>query len=67
VAQPFLPALSEVEGAVLFSPPSKPAFTAQEDLAFSLKSGKLLFMTFSFYSYAWRFTYRNNRVRVASV
>jgi len=36
-------------------------------LAFSLKSVKLLFMTFSFYSYAWRFTYRNTRVREASV
>ncbi len=36
-------------------------------LAFFLKISRLSNMTFSFYSYAWRFTYRNNRVRVASV
>jgi hypothetical protein len=36
-------------------------------LAFSLKFDRLSNMTFSFYSYAWRFTYRNNRMRVAIV
>jgi hypothetical protein len=36
-------------------------------LAFSLKIGRLSSMTFSFYTYAWRFTYRNNRMRVAIV
>ncbi len=36
-------------------------------VAFFLKISRLSNMTFSFYSYAWRFTYRNNRVRVASV
>ena len=36
-------------------------------LAFSLKFGRLSNMTFSFYTYAWRFTYRNNRMRVAIV
>ena len=40
---------------------------SQIRLAFSLKIGKLGNMTFSFYSYAWRFTYRNNRVREAIV
>jgi hypothetical protein len=36
-------------------------------LAFSLKISRLSNMTFSFYSYAWRFMYRINRVRVAIV
>ena len=40
---------------------------SQIRLAFSLKIGRLSNMTFSFYCYAWRFTYRNNRRRVAIV
>jgi len=58
IPHPFLPVLY---------PPQKPTFIAHQDLAFSLKSVKLLFMTFSFYTYAWRFTYPNIRVREASV
>jgi hypothetical protein len=41
--------------------------TGQFWLAFSRKISRLSSMTFSFYGYAWRFTCRNNRVRVASV
>ncbi len=41
--------------------------SSQFRLAFSLKIGTLSNMTFSFYGYAWRFTYRNNRMRVAIV
>ncbi len=41
--------------------------SSQIRLAFSLKIGRLSNMTFSFYTYAWRFTYRNNRMRVAIV
>jgi len=36
-------------------------------LAFFLKISRLSNMTLSFYSYAWRFTYRSNRMREASV
>jgi hypothetical protein len=40
---------------------------SQIRLAFSPKNDRLSNMTFSFYSNAWRFTYRNDRQRVASV